>query len=89
MQRITPGSGRDRLLGRRVPAAAGDAKLRDLGARSLPLQAPIVAVERATRLPRVRHAGFEHVGIRAIVDRERDERGAHVVVAPVPPAQRR
>jgi len=27
MQRVTPGSGRDRLLGRRAPAAAGDAKL--------------------------------------------------------------
>jgi hypothetical protein len=40
MQRIPRGSGRDRLLGRRAPAAAGDAKLRDLGARSLPLPPP-------------------------------------------------
>jgi hypothetical protein len=36
----------------------------------------------------VRHARFEHVGIGAIVDRERDERGAHVVVATMPPAKR-
>jgi hypothetical protein len=35
----------------------------------------------------VRHAGFEHVGIGAIIDRERDERGAHVVVATMPPTQ--
>jgi hypothetical protein len=80
MQRNTPGSSRDRLLGRRAPAAAGDPKLRDLGARPLPLQAPIVPIKRAARLPGVRHAGFEHVGIGAIIDRERDERGAHVVV---------
>jgi len=31
----------------------------------------------------------DRVGIApAVVDRERDERGAHVVVAPMPPAQR-
>jgi hypothetical protein len=48
----------------------------------------VVAVERAAGLPGVRHAGFEHVGIGAIIDRERDERGAHVVVATMPPAER-
>jgi hypothetical protein len=87
MQRITPGSSRDRLLGRRAPAAAGDAKLRDLGARPLPLQPAVVTVERVARLPGVRHAGFEHLGIGAIIDRQRDERGAHVVVATMPPTQ--
>jgi hypothetical protein len=60
MQRITPGSGlgagRDRLLGCRAPAAAGDAKLRDLGTRSLSLQPAVVPIERAARLPGVRHA---------------------------------
>jgi hypothetical protein len=34
MQRITPGSRRDRLFGRRAPTTAGDPKLRDLGIHS-------------------------------------------------------
>jgi hypothetical protein len=37
----------------------------------------------------VRYPGFDDQGIRAIFERERDERGPHVVVPSVAPAQRR
>jgi len=46
LQQILAASSRDRLLKRRASGSARDPKLRALGARPLPVQAPVVAIER-------------------------------------------
>jgi len=88
MQRIGPASSRDRLRNRHVSGATRDPK----ASRSRRTSAPSAARGCSRRMcceTSGRHARLDHVGIGAILDRQGDERGPHVVVPPVSPAERR
>src|SRR6185436_3892669 len=80
------GAGGDRQGDHLAPACrpARDLELGNLGARPLPLETTVVAIERRAPLLRVGHAGLDEVRIRPVLENERDERGPHVVVPAVP-----
>jgi len=69
-------------------ADARDVELRDLAARLIPMLPAIVEIEAIAHRLRVGHPVADDAGLGAILHRQRDERGARVVVPSVSPAER-